>query len=700
MKCLIICLAFVFILLAGYTSATIINVPGDYPTIQQGINASTNGDTVIVEDGVYTENIDFIGKSITVMSENGAESTSIQIANSAVPVVSFINGETRASTIMGFSIVGDLSFWGIHVISSSPTIYNNIIMLHEAGIRVESGGALIRKNEISLCEHIDISLNKGAGIYMDYSSGAIIDSNSIHHNVAHVAPAIVVTYSNDIFVSHNIMYSNISEDYISCYGSDNSTNIEFVNNTCVNNSTNGSYLGAFFISTGANVNVINNITAFNGDYGFFNSGGNSNIYIDYNDSYGNSQGNYYGYTPGAGSISLDPLFVYPGNNDYHLLVGSPCIDAGDPNSPLDPDSTIADMGALYGAHTPPPGETIRVPADYPTIQEAINASSNSDTVLVADGIYNEHIDFIGKRILVISENGYSDAIISGVNTNIPVVRFNSGENQLSVLEGFTISNSSNAPGIEVSGASPVIYNNFVTMNSNGNGSYDYGGGIYCYNSSILIRKNIISANAAGNSGGISIWNSQNATIDSNTISDNAAANWAGGIRVRLSNNCLIKNNLIFNNSSGSGASGINLSEADNMQIINNTVDGNVSPGYGAVAIWYSQGANLVNNIVTNTIGTSGIFMGGTSSGTVTYCNSYGNSGGNYEGISPGIGCISLDPLFVGGDPFDYHLQAGSPCIDAGDPNSPLDPDGTIADMGALYSGDIVTNYGFDIADVY
>ena len=49
---------------------------------------------------------------------------------------------------------------------------------------------------------------------------------------------------------------------------------------------------------------------------------------------------------GVGNIDLDPLFWDPAGRDYHLLLGSPCIDAGDPTSPLDPDGTRADMGAF------------------------------------------------------------------------------------------------------------------------------------------------------------------------------------------------------------------------------------------------------------------------------------------------------------------------------------------------------------------
>ena len=90
--------------------ATTIHVPGDYSTIQAGINAASNGDTVLVADGTYYENIDFFGKRIVLKSENGAETTIIEIGTTDIPVVSFHNGEDRLSMIRGFTISGDLSY--------------------------------------------------------------------------------------------------------------------------------------------------------------------------------------------------------------------------------------------------------------------------------------------------------------------------------------------------------------------------------------------------------------------------------------------------------------------------------------------------------------------------------------------------------------------------------------------------------------
>lgn len=53
-------------------------------------------------------------------------------------------------------------------------------------------------------------------------------------------------------------------------------------------------------------------------------------------------------------------------------------------------------------------------------------------------------------------------------------------------------------------------------------------------------------------------------------------------------------------------------------------------------------------------------------------------------IEPGIGCLRRNPRFIDREAADFNLLFNSPCIDAGDPESSLDPDSTRADMGALF----------------
>ena len=99
-----------------------------YASIQAAINDADTGDTVLVHDGTYVENINFLGKIITVKSVNGADSTIID-GNSSGSVVTFNSGEGSGSILDGFTILKGNGNWGggIRCFSSSPTITNCII---------------------------------------------------------------------------------------------------------------------------------------------------------------------------------------------------------------------------------------------------------------------------------------------------------------------------------------------------------------------------------------------------------------------------------------------------------------------------------------------------------------------------------------------------------------------------------------------
>lgn len=169
------------------------------------------------------------------------------------------------------------------------------------------------------------------------------------------------------------------------------------------------------------------------------------------------------------------------------------------------------------------GRILRVPGEYATIQEGINAAVNGDTVLVAPGLYtypgNYDIDFLGRAILVTTEAGADCTIIDAREDGRGFV-FQSGETHTSVLEGFTIMNgllsgTTYGGGIFCYGSSPTIRGNRIT------GCYAYwGGGICCFGGSPTIENNEIIGNLAERGGGIACLMGSGAVIIGNTISDN------------------------------------------------------------------------------------------------------------------------------------------------------------------------------------
>jgi len=113
-------------------SAEILYVPGEYSTIQAGIDASVNGDTVMVADGTYAgsgnKNLDFLGKNIVLISENGPESCIINCGNYGRGFY-FHSGESSTAVVSGFTVKNGNSSYGggVNVTNSSPTLEYCII---------------------------------------------------------------------------------------------------------------------------------------------------------------------------------------------------------------------------------------------------------------------------------------------------------------------------------------------------------------------------------------------------------------------------------------------------------------------------------------------------------------------------------------------------------------------------------------------
>ena len=114
----VVLLVLSILLCSGIAFADTINVPGDQPTIQAGIDASFDGDIVLVQPGTYVENINFNGKAITLGSLFYTTQDTIYISQTIIDgnqngsVVIFENEEDSNSVITGFTITNGLADYG------------------------------------------------------------------------------------------------------------------------------------------------------------------------------------------------------------------------------------------------------------------------------------------------------------------------------------------------------------------------------------------------------------------------------------------------------------------------------------------------------------------------------------------------------------------------------------------------------------
>src|SRR5205807_2006399 len=164
-----------------------IHVPADQPTIQSGINAASNGGTVLVAPGTYLENINFNGKAITVTSLGGPSVTIID-GGAKGSVVTFNNYETTSAVLSGFTIqngsapqgyaAGSGIFAGI---GASPTISGNRIINNSGcGAVAAAWSPVIRGNLIS--GNGSGCFSGGGGIWVWGASDAQILNNTISNN--------------------------------------------------------------------------------------------------------------------------------------------------------------------------------------------------------------------------------------------------------------------------------------------------------------------------------------------------------------------------------------------------------------------------------------------------------------------------------------------------------------------------------------
>lgn len=375
----------------GIASAKTIIVPDQNATIQEGIDAATAGDTVLVREGTYKLEaaLDFNGKAITVKSENGAAKCILDGQNKT-RLVNFDSGEDKTTVLSGFTIQNGKADkgGGIYINASSPTITHCTIIGNKAyidaqydqyayggGIYCDSASPIISDCVISgnsaeayaqdVCVdwrcysfYYYVGTSYGGGLYSKGGSPTITNctvsgntafgwGNAGSHGYGGGFFAITSTPSiESCSFTNNTTTANNDSQGGGLFFSTSTT--PSICNTVINGNSAKIGAGVYFsessqFSSLVNCTIVRNTATAKGGGLYFAKKSsaivtnsilwqNSPLEIDDDNSTDNpdvSFSDVLGGYEGAGNIDANPKFVDLAKADFHLKADSPCVDVGD-----------------------------------------------------------------------------------------------------------------------------------------------------------------------------------------------------------------------------------------------------------------------------------------------------------------------------------------------------------------------------------
>jgi hypothetical protein len=703
-------------------------------TIQEGIDAASQGDTVTVAEGLYAQNIRFNGKNIVLRSTDPLDQAVVENTiidgNRAGSVVTFAGTEDESCVISGFTIrngeaqlpsgktYGGGIFGGAFLFlpfegRMRATIRNNVITdcFADRGGGIACCDGLIQDNTIS-----QNSAGRGGGLI--YCNG-LIQGNTVTANHSYGEGAAGIHACNGI-IQNNVISGNMGHDSDGSGALDNCDGI-IQNNLIIKNSSEGGVAGL----EGCAGLILNNTIVGNSATGEDSVGGLSGCggIIRNCIVWGNTGGEaiqlgsctapayscIQDWTGGGeGNTNLSPLFVDPAGDDYHLQSDSPCVNKGVnyywaawPQRDLDGNCRLAgervDMGCYEQNSALDSDGDLLADEDEPAAGTGA-ADTDTDDDGLRDGLellrgtdplaptQPEIVHVLLKiptiqKALCLAVNG--DEIIAALGIHEENLQFCGAD---IVLRSLNPGNAGvvSSTILDGGGAGPVV-------------SFTGGESENCVLSGFTIRNGYAIA-GAGICGGPE-GNPTHATIRNNVIVGNAAQ-WRGGGLAFCDG--AISGNSISGNTSGAGGGLYMCSGAihDNVISANRASDGG--------GLYECQGVIRNNTIISNSAGHGG-GLAWCSGGAIVNCIIWGNMAEDspqlYYCHEPTYSCIqgwTGDPIKYGntaGDPRfarpgfwddagtpddksddswvegDYHLSLGSPCIDAGD-NSATSPSDT------------------------
>jgi len=332
--------------------------------------------------------------------------------------------------------------------------------------------------------------------------------------------------------------------------------------------------------------------------------------------------------------------------------------------------SITPLLAFAATHTVQPNGL----GDFPTIQAAVNAAVDGDVIELTDGVFNgpgnRNVRYHGKAITIRSHSGDPQTCIVDVEgefngINERAFSFDRHEGPDAVLAGITIINGNAdgpCPGCD-------------------------GGAVFCHDASPTIENVVFAGNNALLGGALYAFLGSPRVINCRFIGNSAES--GGGVFFDDNTEILFDRCVFYGNEASVSGGAIAGEPYSTVTVTNATLSHNASPDGGGIAMRHGNWT-ITNTLIAFSSMGEGVFPSSAPTLSISYCDIYGNRDGDWTGILSDLlgvdGNVAVDPLFLrtvnaGGD---CRIVGKSPCIDAGDPKSPPDPDGTVADIGAHY----------------
>jgi hypothetical protein len=681
-----------------------------FKTIQRAANIVNPGDTVIVRDGVYTNSPDRTW-GMVVLTRPGNSSGWITF-KSEHKWGAVLDGQYLTSPGYGF-----------HLEQGVPSVVS-YIRIQDFELKNFNGGPIdinwpgasnfdISGNHIHHIGRVCSDSDQGfAGMYVHQANSVVIEKNVIH-DIGRFGPGengcnpqttyyqnhdhgIYIDGSVNVTVKNNIFYDITHGWGIQCYSGSGtrSSNLTIANNTFAfpNPYRDGQIILAY---PGVDNSTIQNNIFYDPTTAGVRIGTDapvptfSNVAVSYNIVRGGviNSGSASGVTFSSNQDNTDPLLVNPAIPDFHLQAGSPAVNAGTTVSTVtdDMDGNSRPQGGAYdiGAYEQSSSGTTRyVPSQYSTIRAAYDACNPGDTIIVADGTYYNEDLYLQKSgtasapIKIQAANTWG-AVIDAQNQDPG----NGGqviyiEASYITIQGFELKNGQQggitiAPGASAANHNQILQNLIHNNGNTYNGPYGQDG-IY---SDPNTSDNSYIGNFIRDNGRVSLNSHLDHGLylsgDNEFVANNLiAANSAYGIQVSGANNTVsnlkIYNNVLVNSYNTSGI--MLWASVSGVDIANNIIYGNADNGIKTSAC-HGSGVTIRNNLFYNN--PNGAWDMTYNGSDVSYSTS-----GNIT---------NSDPLFVNWWS-DWHLQTGSPAINAGLTLStvPTDFDGVSRPQGGVY----------------